>query len=73
MKTMNFEQMELVSGGSWWNLLNPIPSNGCEFALGGVAGVYSMAASVFLSPVGGILVAVALMALANATCEAGMS
>ena len=73
MKTMNFEQMEIVSGGSWWSILNPIPTNGCEFALGGVAGAYGMAASVFLSPVGGILVAVALMALANATCEAGMS
>lgn len=49
---------------------NPIS---CVFALGRVAGVYGTATSVFLSPVGGLLVTVALMALANATCEAGMS
>lgn len=73
MKTMNFEQMEIVSGGSLWSLLNPIPTNGCEYALGGVAGVYGTAASVFLTPLRGVLFTVALMALANATCQAGMS
>ena len=73
MKKLDFEQMEKVNGGGWWDIFNPIPTNPCEFALGGVAGVYSMAASAFLTPAGGLLVTVAFMAIANATCKAGMA
>ena len=73
MKTLNFEQMEQVNGGSWWSILNPVPTNGCEFALGRVANVYGLVASVFLSPVGGILVGYLIGVGANAVCKLGMS
>lgn len=68
MKTLDFNQMERIEGGWKWSYLNPFPTNGCEFALGGVAGVYAGAIAAFATA-GISIIAAALTIAANAICD----